>query len=44
MGKDLGVQTPLNSILINLIHLAVEHKDAPGKYSPEQIRSLFQAG
>jgi len=43
-GKDLGVQTPLNSILINLIHLAVEHKDPPGKYSPEQIRSLFQAG
>jgi len=44
MGKDLGVQTPLNSILINLIHLAVEHKDPPGKYTPEQIRSLFQAG
>ena len=44
VGKDLGVRTPLNSVLMKLIHLAVEHKDAPGKYSPEEIRSLFEAG
>ena len=44
LGKDLGVPTPLNSILTNLIHLAVEHKDPPGKYSPEEIRIWFQAG
>jgi 2-dehydropantoate 2-reductase len=43
VGKDLGVRTPLNSALIKLIHLAVEHKSPPGKYSPEQIRSLFEA-
>ena len=39
LGKNLGVPTPLNSILVNLIHSAVEHKDPPGKYSPEEIRS-----
>ena len=44
LGKSLGFPTPLNSVLVKLIHLAVEHKDAPGKYSPEQIRRLFQAG
>ena len=44
LGKNLGFPTPLNSVLVELIHLAVVHKDAPGKYSPEQIRSLFQAG
>jgi 2-dehydropantoate 2-reductase len=43
LGKNLGVPTPLNSILANLIQLAVEHKDPPGEYSPEQIRSVFQA-
>ena len=43
LGKNLGIPTPLNSILANLIQLAVEHKDPPGKYSPEQIHSLFQA-
>jgi 2-dehydropantoate 2-reductase len=43
LGKNLGVPTPLNSILVNLIQLASEHKDPPGVYSAEQIRSLFQA-
>ena len=43
LGKSHGVPTPMNSILLNLIHLAVEHKDPPGKYSPEEIRSWFQA-
>ena len=44
LGKDLGVPTPLNSILTNLIHLAIEHKDPPGKYSPEEIHIWFRPG
>lgn len=44
LGKNLGFPTPLNSVLVKLIHLAVEQKDAPGKYNSERIRSLFQAG
>jgi len=42
LGKSLGVPTPLNLILVNLIHSAVQHKDLPGKYSPEEIRARFQ--
>jgi 2-dehydropantoate 2-reductase len=44
LGKNLGVPTPLNSALTNLIHLAVERKDPPGKYSCEEIRIWFQGG
>jgi 2-dehydropantoate 2-reductase len=44
LGKDLGVRTPLNSILTNLVHLAVEHRHPPGKYSPEEIRIWFHGG
>ena len=44
LGNNLGVPTPLNSILVDLIHLAVEHKDLPGKYTTEEIRIWFHAG
>ena len=44
LGKDLGVPTPLNSILVNLIHLAVEHKDPPGKYTLKRFESCFMQG
>jgi len=44
LGKYLGFATPLNSVLTNLIPLAVERKDPPGKYSSEEIRIWFQGG
>ena len=44
LGKSLGVPTALNLILVNLIHSAVEHKDPPGKYSPEAMQAQFQTG
>jgi 2-dehydropantoate 2-reductase len=44
LGESLGVPTPLNLILVNLIHSAVKHRDPPGKYSPQEIRIWFTAG
>jgi 2-dehydropantoate 2-reductase len=44
LGRNLGVSTPLNSILVDLIHSAVEHKDPPGKHTPAEIRIWFHAG
>ena len=42
LGKTLGVPTPLNVILVKLIHSAVEKNDPPGRYSAEEIRARFQ--
>jgi 2-dehydropantoate 2-reductase len=44
LGQIHAAPTPLNSILLDLIHQAVEHKDPPGKYTPEEIQSRFQTG
>jgi len=41
LGQTHGAPTPLNSILLDLIHHAVEHKDPPGECTPEDIRSRF---
>ena len=42
MGKNLGVPTPLNAELLCLIDEAVQRRDQPGKYVPEEIRRLFE--
>jgi 2-dehydropantoate 2-reductase len=43
LGKTLGVPTPLNVTLVNLIHSAVENNDPPGRYSAEEIRARFHS-
>lgn len=44
LGEDVGVPTPLNSMLTKLIQLSVDQKHPPGKYSPAEIQTWFQAG
>jgi 2-dehydropantoate 2-reductase len=42
LGKQGGVPTPLNSLLLEMIEIMTRNKEAPGKYTPEEMKELFK--
>ena len=42
LGKEHGVRTPLNSLLLRLVSAMALNRERPGKYSPQEIKSLFE--
>jgi 2-dehydropantoate 2-reductase len=41
IGRRLGVPTPRNSLILQLVSEIARNREPPGKYSPQQIKSLF---
>jgi 2-dehydropantoate 2-reductase len=41
LGRDLSIPTPRNSLILRLVREMSGNQEPPGKYSPQQIRSLF---
>ncbi len=41
LGKEFGVETPLNCLMLNLVHEMTEKEELPGKYSIADLQSML---